>query len=105
MCSGRPWGWVQVRAYLLRRFVKVWKFPYSALGHVACLAKGLAAYDAPLAVAIVDNVLEAFRVGIEVCASDPSLCAHMHGRSHLCLCLCLGFAFVYDCGTQRERER
>ena len=58
----------QVRGYLLRRFIKVWKFKYSAIDLIACLGKGLSKYDEPFAVAIVDSVLEEIRVGVEVSA-------------------------------------
>jgi len=57
---------------MLRRFVKVWKFKYSSIDLIACLAKGLAHYDDAFGVAIVDSVLEDVRVGLEVRQNDKS---------------------------------
>jgi len=60
-----PWQDPVMGGYLLRRFVKVWKYKYSIIDLLAYLVGGLKRTHDDFRVAVVDCVLEELRVGLE----------------------------------------
>ncbi|CAJ1975643.1 unnamed protein product [Sphenostylis stenocarpa] len=62
----RKLPWNECEPYLLKCFMKVYKGKYGQIHLVASLAAGLSRYHDEFAVAIVDEVLEEIRVGLEL---------------------------------------
>ncbi|GAA0140177.1 RNA metabolism protein [Lithospermum erythrorhizon] len=59
-----PWG--ECESYLLKCFLKVHKGKYSQIHLLASLTAGLSRYHDEFAVAVVDEVLEEIRLGLEL---------------------------------------
>ncbi|KAG9160182.1 hypothetical protein Leryth_023211 [Lithospermum erythrorhizon] len=59
-----PWG--ECESYLLKCFLKVHKGKYSQIHLLASLTTGLSRYHDEFAVAVVDEVLEEIRLGLEL---------------------------------------
>lgn len=62
----RKLPWSECETYLLKCFMKVYKGKYSQVHLIASLTAGLSRYHDAFAVAVVDEVLEAIRVGLEL---------------------------------------
>ncbi|KAG5006500.1 hypothetical protein JHK85_025042 [Glycine max] len=62
----RKLPWNECEPYLLKCFMKVYKGKYGQIHLIASLAAGLSRYHDEFAVAIVDEVLEEIRVGLEL---------------------------------------
>ncbi|XP_027902301.1 regulator of nonsense transcripts UPF2 [Vigna unguiculata] len=62
----RKLPWNECETYLLKCFMKVYKGKYGQIHLIASLAAGLSRYHDEFAVAIVDEVLEEIRVGLEL---------------------------------------
>ncbi|MED6152342.1 Regulator of nonsense transcripts upf2, partial [Stylosanthes scabra] len=62
----RKLPWNECEPYLLKCFLKVYKGKYGQIHLIASLAAGLSRYHDEFAVAIVDEVLEEIRVGLEL---------------------------------------
>ncbi|KAL1364261.1 hypothetical protein HN51_012425 [Arachis hypogaea] len=62
----RKLPWSECEPYLLKCFLKVYKGKYGQIHLIASLAAGLSRYHDEFAVAIVDEVLEEIRVGLEL---------------------------------------
>lgn len=67
----RKLPWVECESYLLKCFMKVHKGKYSQVHLIASLMVGLSRYHDEFAVAVVDEVLEEIRLGLEL--NDYSL--------------------------------
>ncbi|KAI9082787.1 hypothetical protein K1719_035244 [Acacia pycnantha] len=62
----RKLPWSECESYLLKCFMKVHKGKYGQIHLIASLAAGLSRYHDEFAVAIVDEVLEEIRIGLEL---------------------------------------
>ncbi|KAM3242374.1 hypothetical protein ACQJBY_054819 [Aegilops geniculata] len=62
----RKLPWVECQQYLVKCFLKVHKGKYSQVHLIALLTAGLSRYHDDFAVAVVDEVLEEIRVGLEL---------------------------------------
>ncbi|XP_028804412.1 regulator of nonsense transcripts UPF2 isoform X2 [Neltuma alba] len=62
----RKLPWSECESYLLKCFMKVHKGKYGQIHLIASLAAGLSRYHDEFAVAIVDEVLEEIRLGLEL---------------------------------------
>ncbi|KAJ1440027.1 hypothetical protein SESBI_02260 [Sesbania bispinosa] len=62
----RKLPWSECEPYLLKCFMKVYKGKYGQIHLIASLAAGLSRYHDEFAVAIVDEVLEEIRIGLEL---------------------------------------
>ncbi|KAK7354481.1 hypothetical protein VNO80_19945 [Phaseolus coccineus] len=62
----RKLPWNECEPYLLKCFMKVYKGKYGQIHLISSLALGLSRYHDEFAVAIVDEVLEEIRVGLEL---------------------------------------
>ncbi|KAK7281415.1 hypothetical protein RIF29_09392 [Crotalaria pallida] len=62
----RKLPWSECEPYLLKSFMKVHKGKYGQIHLIASLAAGLSRYHDEFAVAIVDEVLEEIRLGLEL---------------------------------------
>ncbi|KAI4302355.1 hypothetical protein MLD38_038110 [Melastoma candidum] len=62
----RKLPWSECEAYLLKCFMKVHKGKYSQIHLIALLTAGLSRYHDEFAVAVVDEVLEEIRLGLEL---------------------------------------
>lgn len=62
----RKLPWSECETYLLKCFMKVYKGKYSQVHLIASLTAGLSRYHDAFAVSVVDEVLEAIRVGLEL---------------------------------------
>ncbi|KAJ1437025.1 hypothetical protein SESBI_03863 [Sesbania bispinosa] len=62
----RKLPWSECEPYLLKCFMKVYKGKYGQIHLIASLAAGLSRYHDEFAVAIVDEVLEKIRIGLEL---------------------------------------
>uniref|UniRef100_A0A3B6NPC5 MIF4G domain-containing protein n=1 Tax=Triticum aestivum TaxID=4565 RepID=A0A3B6NPC5_WHEAT len=75
----RKLPWVECQQYLVKCFLKVHKGKYSQVHLIALLTAGLSRYHDDFAVAVVDEVLEEIRVGLELndYATQQRRLAHM----------------------------
>ncbi|KAK8675079.1 hypothetical protein V6N13_033151 [Hibiscus sabdariffa] len=62
----RKLPWSECESYLLKCFMKVHKGKYSQIHLIASLTAGLSRYHDEFAVAVVDEVLEEIRIGLEL---------------------------------------
>ncbi|KAH9311222.1 hypothetical protein KI387_026257, partial [Taxus chinensis] len=62
----RKLPWSECEAYVLKCFMKVHKGKYSQVHLIASLTAGLSRYQEEFAVAVVDEVLEEIRLGLEL---------------------------------------
>ncbi|CAK7325553.1 unnamed protein product [Dovyalis caffra] len=62
----RKLPWSECEAYLLKCFMKVHKGKYSQIHLIASLTAGLSRYHDEFAVAVIDEVLEEIRLGLEL---------------------------------------
>ncbi|XVE75312.1 hypothetical protein DITRI_Ditri12bG0084400 [Diplodiscus trichospermus] len=62
----RKLPWSACELYLLKCFMKVHKGKYGQIHLIACLTAGLSRYHDEFAVAVVDEVLEEIRLGLEL---------------------------------------
>lgn len=60
------WEDPEVYEYILESFTKIWEIKFSNIGFAAALIYDLQRYHADFAVAVVDQVMEDIRVGMEV---------------------------------------
>lgn len=59
----------QIYQYLLDSFTEVWEIKYGNIAYVAAVVFDLQKYHPDFAIAVVDQVLEDIRVGMEVSGS------------------------------------
>ncbi|TYG65814.1 hypothetical protein ES288_D06G217100v1 [Gossypium darwinii] len=62
----RKLPWIECESYLLKCFMKVHKGKYGQIHLIASLTAGLSRYHDEFAVAVVDEVLEEIRLGLEL---------------------------------------
>lgn len=58
----------KVYEFILKSFTEVWEIKYENIGHLAGLAYDLQRYHVDFSVAVVDQVMEDIRIGMEVCS-------------------------------------
>ncbi|KAI3989871.1 hypothetical protein MKX01_040841 [Papaver californicum] len=82
----RKLPWSECETYLLKCFLKVHKGKYSQFGLIASLTACLSRYHDEFAVAVVDEVLEEIRLGLEVndYGMQQRRIAHMRFMRNLC---------------------
>lgn len=60
------WEDEQVHGWILSAFTEVWEIKYENIGHLAGLVYDLQRYHPGFSVAVVDQVMEDVRIGMEV---------------------------------------
>jgi regulator of nonsense transcripts 2 len=60
------WEDAETYQFLLDSFTKVWEIKYESIGHLAGLVCDLTRYHVDFSVAVVDQVMEDIRIGMEV---------------------------------------
>ncbi|PAA94156.1 hypothetical protein BOX15_Mlig018107g5 [Macrostomum lignano] len=66
LCLRLPWTDPEISQFAVRCFTSVWCIPYSSVHCLASVLAGLAPYQPSVAIAVVDNVLEDIRLGMEI---------------------------------------
>uniref|UniRef100_A0A1I8IW96 MIF4G domain-containing protein n=1 Tax=Macrostomum lignano TaxID=282301 RepID=A0A1I8IW96_9PLAT len=104
LCLRLPWTDPKISQFAVRCFTSVWCIPYSSVHCLASVLAGLAPYQPSVAIAVVDNVLEDIRLGMEINETRLNqrriACSRYLGELYN---YCLTCGQYFDTGSNKKR--